>query len=105
MVLPRALATDAEHEYLVRFTFTDRVTMSPYYFCTPRYPCARFDLHVRFDRDRLPGKVWRIDGGYPIEVDDVTSPRHPLDVDPAGEVHLAFTNLIPRLSFGAAWQD
>ncbi|PPK63788.1 hypothetical protein V5P93_005657 [Actinokineospora auranticolor] len=103
LVLPKELAPNTEHEYKLRFTFADRVTMSPYYLCTPRYPCARFDLHVRFGAGRVPRGVWRIDGLFPNEVDDLTSPRDPLDIDPAGEVHLGFTNLVPRFSFGAAW--
>ncbi|GAA2975076.1 hypothetical protein [Actinokineospora diospyrosa] len=103
LILPRELDSGTEHEYLLRYTFADRATMSPFYLCTPRYPCARFDLRVRFGLDNPPVKVWRIDGVLPTEVDDHTAPREPLDLDPVGEAHLGFTNLKTRLSFGAAW--
>ncbi|MBM7773250.1 hypothetical protein JOD54_003454 [Actinokineospora baliensis] len=103
LVLPRELAPGAEHEYHLRYTFADRATMSSFYLCTPRFPCSRFDLRVRFGPANTPAKAWRIDGVLPTEVDDHTAPREPLDLDPVGEAHLSFTNLKPHLSFGAAW--
>lgn len=101
--LPRALTQDEEHEFFLRFAFADDHTMSRFYSCTPKFPCALFELHVRFGPDRVPDHLWKINGLLPTEVDDHLAPREPIRADAASEAHLVFTNLTPNLSFGAAW--
>lgn len=103
--LQRGLPQDEEHEFFLRFAFVDGHTMSNFYSCTPKFPCARFDLHVRFGPDRIPKHLWKINGLLPTEVGDPLAPRESIQVDTAGEARFMFTNLTPNLSFGAAWSD
>lgn len=102
LVLPRPLDKGAEHEFLLRFRFSDHTSMEPFYMCTPTFSCASFDLRVKFGIDRIPD-VWRVDGLRINEVLDPTAPRTPVDPDATGDVHLTFTGLTPNVSWGAVW--
>ncbi|MCC8245500.1 hypothetical protein [Saccharothrix luteola] len=103
--LPHKLPRDAEHEFFLRFRFTEENSMRPFYTCTPVFPCALFDLHVKFAPERVPDRIWRITGLPQSEVEDQLAPREPVKVDACGEVHLRFTGLTPNRSFGIAWSE
>ncbi|OLF10134.1 hypothetical protein BLA60_16940 [Actinophytocola xinjiangensis] len=97
---PRVLDTDDEHEFTLRMRLE---RMSPFYVCTPVYPCAHFDLQARFRRGRPPVRVWRIDGEFSMEADDPTPARPLLELDSTNEVHTAFDDLEPAKSYGIGW--
>lgn len=97
---PRVLDTADEHEFTLRVRLE---RMSPFYVCTPVYPCAHFDLQARFRPGRLPVRVWRIDGEFSMEADDPTPARPLLELDSTNEVHTVFNDLEPAKSYGIGW--
>ena len=97
---PRVLEAHDEHEFTVRVRLP---RISPFYVCTPLYPCAHFDLRVRFGRQQLPARIWRIDGELSMEADDPTPVRPLLEANGANEVHVAFDDLGPARSYGIGW--
>lgn len=103
--LPEPLRRDEEHEYSFRIRLSPERGIAPYYVCTPRFPCASFRLHVRFGPGRVPGAIWRLRDTLPIELADPESSRERVTANGAGEVHLAFTDLKPNLSYGVTWSD
>lgn len=103
--LPHKLARHAEHEFFLHFRFTELNSMRPFYVCTPNFPCELFDLHVKFDPERPPGRIWQIADLPPFEVEDEFAPREPAEADSCCEVHFTFTDLTPNRSFGVAWSE
>jgi hypothetical protein len=103
--LARPLELGEEHDFFVRIRFSGERRMGPFYMCTPSFPCALFDLHVRFRRDRLPRSIWKVNGLRMNEVSDRAAPRELVEADAAGEVTMEFRNLTPNLSFGIAWDE
>jgi hypothetical protein len=99
---PRALDVGEPHEFFFRVRLEE--LPSPFYCCTPEFPCERFDLNVRFDRGAPPPRVWRIDGDFSKDAEDPLPPRKPLFLDSAGEVHTGFRDLQPARSYGVGWQ-
>lgn len=99
---PRPLDTGDQHEFFFRIRVDE--FPSPFYCCTPEYPCETFDLNVRFDRRHPPSRVWRIDGEFSKDAEDPMAPRKPLWPDNAGEVHTSFHDLEPARSYGLGWQ-
>ncbi|WP_329072655.1 helix-turn-helix domain-containing protein [Amycolatopsis sp. NBC_01480] len=99
---PSSLDTGEQHEFFFRIRVDE--FPSPFYCCTPEYPCESFDLNVRFDRGRPPTKVWRIDGEFSMDAEDPLAPRKPLWPDNAAEVHTSFHDLEPARSYGLGWQ-
>ncbi|MFD9702110.1 hypothetical protein [Lentzea sp. NPDC059081] len=97
------LTDQREHEFFIRYRFSDVSKMRPFYACTPSFPCRSFDLHVRFGRKQPPPLIWKVDGLRMGEVEDDAAPREPIDADEAGEVHVRFLELTPNLSYGVAW--
>ncbi|SED74932.1 hypothetical protein SAMN04489727_9208 [Amycolatopsis tolypomycina] len=99
---PQPLDAGDEHEFFFRIRL-DELT-APFYCCTPEFPCASFDLNVRFDRRQPPQRVWRIDGELSKDVQDPLTARKPLFLDNAGEVRTGFRDLRPARSYGVGWQ-
>jgi hypothetical protein len=97
---PQVLDTHDEHEFTLRVRLP---RISPFYVCTPLYPCAHFDLRVRFGRHRTPARVWRIEGELSMEACDPTPVRPLLEVNSANEVHATFDDLEPAKSYGIGW--
>ncbi|GAA2821393.1 hypothetical protein [Crossiella cryophila] len=103
--LPHKLPRHAEHEFFLQFHFTEQRLMRPFYVCTPTFPCELFELHVKFDPERVPDRIWRITDLPPSEVEDEFAPRELVKADPCGEVHFTFTDLTPNRSFGVVWGE
>ncbi|MBE8525726.1 hypothetical protein ILP97_51035 [Amycolatopsis sp. H6(2020)] len=99
---PQPLDAGDEHEFFFRIRVDE--LPSPFYCCTPEFPCESFDLNVRFDRRQPPQRVWRIDGEFSKEAQDPLTARKPLFLDNAGEVHTGFRDLRPARSYGVGWQ-
>lgn len=98
---PSPLDTGEHHEFFFRVRVP---TLLPFYVCTPRFACDEFQLRVRFGRDRIPGRIWLIDGELPMEAADPVPVRPTLRADNAGEVHVKFADLVPASSYGIGWQ-
>ncbi|SDI31332.1 hypothetical protein SAMN05192558_10790 [Actinokineospora alba] len=93
---------DAEEEHDIEF-MVGVPEMSPYYLCTPAYPCELFDLRIRFGRRRGPSRVQVVDGAFAHEAGDPTVPRATVGLDRAGEVRHVFRDLAPYRSYGLLW--
>ncbi len=102
--LPAPLQPGEEHEYGLVTRLRDGATMRSHSLVTPECRCDAFDLRVRFDLDSPPGWVRRVDGETVRMVDDAQPTRDLLKLDPAGEVHLKFSNLTMYLAYGVQWQ-
>ncbi|WFF08712.1 hypothetical protein O7622_09240 [Micromonospora sp. WMMD1076] len=98
---PRVLDLSETHEFGFRVRLP---VMSPFYLCTPIYPCGRFELKVRFDRERLPNPIRVVDGAFAHEAADPGSATQTVGVDRAGQVRRVFRDLRPGRSYGLHWQ-
>ncbi|ONI70529.1 hypothetical protein ALI144C_48725 [Actinosynnema sp. ALI-1.44] len=71
---PQPLAPGDDHEFFFRLRLPE---MSPFYVCTPRFGCDEFHLRVRFGRDRVPDRIWLIDGELSMEAADPVPSARP----------------------------
>lgn len=104
--LPRPLLAGQRHEYQTRIRVLPSGPLRDYYVFRPERRCDQFDLRVRFDRDRVPAWVRRVDGedvhsyntyeGAPGEGELV-------GVDPAGEASASFSGLRQHFGSGLQW--
>jgi hypothetical protein len=101
--LPRPLYAGEAHEYALLFRLPPNQPMRTHYVYTTHRRCDAFDLRIRFDPERLPDQVWRVNQGYLGDLDDETAPRDVVDVDRTGEVHLVFHRLRLGFGYGAQW--
>jgi hypothetical protein len=93
LVLPAPLAAGESYEFAVR----SRNPVWPRQFLhIPRRRCDVLDLRVRFDRDRLPHVVSRLQGRPPRD-------RGQVMVDGAGDIRLTFHDLTRGIAYGARW--
>ncbi|MTD57061.1 hypothetical protein [Amycolatopsis pithecellobii] len=97
---PRVLGAGDRHEFFVRIRVAE---ISPFYCCTPEFPCERFRLNVRFDRVPPPSRIWRIDGEFSKDAEDPLPVRKPLSLN-GSEVSADFENLQPARSYGVGWE-
>ncbi len=103
--LPRALRAGERHEYAMIFRVPERQPMRPHYvFVSPRR-CDLFDLRIRFDRERLPQRVWRVSRLFHREVDEIQHAGEVVTPDAAGDLHLQFSDLAPGFGYGAQWSS
>jgi hypothetical protein len=100
--LPAPLNREARHDFALRYRVLDD-HMQPHYVCVPKHRCDVFDLHVRFNLDKLPATVWRLTDAFQRDVDDPTPTGEILTPDAAGEVHITFRRLTPGLAYGLRW--
>jgi hypothetical protein len=93
LVLPTPLAAGDPHDFWVR----SRNPVRPRQFVyVPRRRCDHLELRVRFDVDRLPRAVSRLQGRPPRD-------RGRVQIDKAGEISLTFRDLTRGLAYGARW--
>ncbi|WP_214104476.1 hypothetical protein [Acrocarpospora catenulata] len=100
--LSRPLQQHEGHELAIKVVMNGG-TM-PFYVCTPRYPCARFELTVRFAAFR-PGLLWVVDNELPLEVGDPLRCDGVVRLNEEGEATVAFAGLEANRSYGLAWLD
>ena len=103
--LPRPLRAGERHEYGLLFRVPRNQLMRTHYVFTSPRRCDSFDLRIRFDRERLPERIWRVEELFHRDVDDRQPGKDLLTVDPVGELHLQFQDLKPGLGYGAQWTD
>lgn len=103
--LPRPLKRYESAEFVLRYYLPPGQRMRPHYVLAARRRCDLFDLRVRFDKDRLPRRIWRVTEAFHRDLDEGAARGEPLTLDAAGEIHVEFRNLKPALSYGAQWQN
>jgi hypothetical protein len=102
--LPRTLRAGERHEYGLLFRVPHNQLMRTHYvFISPRR-CDLFDLRIRFDPDRRPDQIWRVNETFHRALDEAPAGDQ-LTLDPAGELHLRFYDLRPGFGYGAKWTD
>ncbi|MBD2896944.1 hypothetical protein amrb99_58960 [Actinomadura sp. RB99] len=77
----------------------------PFYVCTPRSTCTRFNLAVGFRGKSAPGRVWLVQDELPLEAGDPVRARVPVPIDATGRATASFTRLISNRSYGLAWSS
>ena len=102
--LPIPLQPGQEHEYGLVLRMPQDMLLHPHYLLTPECQCNKFDLRVRFDADRLPAWVRRVDGETVRTFDNAQPVGDLLVPDAAGEVREEFRDLTMYLGYGIQWQ-
>lgn len=105
VALGRPLDWGDRHEFRITTRLAPGTTMSPHYTCVPQRRYDSFELRVRFDRDRLPRQVRRIDGGSPRSADTRVDTGDVLEPDDGGEVRTEFRRLRQGFSYGVQWTE
>jgi len=101
--LDKTLQPGDEHEYEIAVRIPAGEPVRPYYVFTPHRKCLEFELSVRFDTQRLPAWVRRVEH-EDVRAYEVIAPREPLvPVDATGEVRARFTVLRPQYGYGLQW--
>jgi hypothetical protein len=103
MELPRKFGLGETHEYGIVFRLPQGQVMAPHYVLQPLVPCEAFDLMVRFDPERLPKMVWRLNGVVPRMIDDDRPCAELMRPDRFGEVRLEFRSLLQGFAYGVKW--
>lgn len=103
IILPRPLPRNGEQDVVVRYRLREGRVFAPHYACVPVGRCDLFRLHVRFDRDRPPKTVWRVDGILQRDLDDPLTAGQPCRLDAAGEISAEFRELGVGRSYGFRW--
>ena len=77
--------------------------MAPHYVVQPLRPCEKLDLIIRFDPERMPDAVYRVDGLPPRMVDSSPGRDALAEVNRLGEVYAEFNDLHQGLAYGVRW--
>jgi hypothetical protein len=101
--LPTALGRGGEHEYEISFTLPAGWPIQPHYALVPRVECDLFQMKVRFDPERPPASVVRLDGIEYQELAGRCAPGPSVRLDPLGEAKLTFEHLVKRCMYGIEW--
>jgi hypothetical protein len=101
--LPAPLGVGQKHEYGLIIRVPDSQPMQQHYVLFPERRCDEFELRIRFDLDRLPNQIWRVEEVFHRDVDDNQPTADLLTIDGVGEVHLSFRHLLPGHGYGAQW--
>jgi hypothetical protein len=101
--LPRRFCAGETHDYGIVYRLPPGQSMAPHYVLQPLAPCEAFDVTVRFDPNRLPRLVWRLNGVVPRVIDEDRPVGETVQPDRFGEVHLTFRNLLQGFAYGVKW--
>jgi hypothetical protein len=99
--LPRGFHRNETHQYTLRH----RVKMKPHYVLLSKLVTERFDLRIRFELDRLPQQVRKVEAAFQRDVDDPVMRGTELQPDAVGDVHVEFWRPTPGLAYGVRWQE
>ncbi|HWO66915.1 MAG TPA: hypothetical protein VNO31_43470 [Umezawaea sp.] len=102
--LPRALAAGQTHQFSLEVGIPNGQPMRPTYTFWPERACERFRLAIRFSHAEPPASVWRTEGAYPGDTDDVVESEDLLAVNDIGEVEVSFENLEEHRGYGVQWR-
>ncbi|NBH10445.1 hypothetical protein [Amycolatopsis sp. SID8362] len=101
--LPRPLSRGDSHTFSLVLRVRDGRPIRPSYTFVPLVTCESFEVRVRFDPDRPPRSVWRLDRVAPSVLTDPPQPGAPLDLDGAGEVAQDFAAPQLGYAYGLRW--
>ncbi|MEU7784878.1 hypothetical protein [Amycolatopsis sp. NPDC049159] len=101
--LPRPLSRGDSHTYSLVLRVQDGRPIRSSYTFVPLVTCESFTVRVRFDPDRPPRSVWRLDRVAPSVLADPPQPGAPLDLDGAGEVAQDFAAPQLGYAYGLRW--
>jgi hypothetical protein len=102
--LPEPLQPGQVHSYGLSLRMPRRMLRLPHYLVTPECQYNRFDLRIRFDPERLPAWVRRVEGETVRQFEEARPPGTPLVPDAAGEVSQKFSGLTMFLGYGIQWK-
>jgi hypothetical protein len=102
--LPEPLQPGQVHSYGLSLRMPRRMLRLPHYLVTPECQYNRFDLRIRFDPERLPAWVRRVEGETVRQFEEAQPPTRPLVPDAAGEVSQGFSGLTMFLGYGIQWK-
>jgi hypothetical protein len=102
--LPEPLQPGQVHSYGLSLRMPRRMLRLPHYLVTPECQYNRFDLRIRFDPERLPTWIRRVEGETVRQFEDARPPARPLVPDAAGEVSQEFSSLTMFLGYGIQWK-
>ncbi|MFD9735653.1 hypothetical protein [Umezawaea sp. NPDC059074] len=102
--LPRTLTAGETHQFSLEVGIPVGQPMRPTYTFWPERVCERFRLAVRFSQDALPTAVWRTDGAFPGDTDDMVESDDPLTINDIGEVEVSFEDLEEHRGYGVQWR-
>lgn len=103
--LPHALRSGESHEFALTLKVPDSQPMRSHYVHTSPRRCDSFELRIRFGPGHQQRQVWRVDGLFHRELDELTPAGELLRPDPAGDLYLDFANLAPGFAYGVQWSD
>jgi hypothetical protein len=102
--LPEPLQPGQVHPYGLSLRMPRRMLRLPHYLVTPECRFNRFDLRIRFDSERLPAWIRRVEGETVRTFEDMQPTSNLLVPDAAGEVHQEFRDLALYLGYGIQWK-
>lgn len=105
LALPRPLQIGESHEFGMVSRIPPGQPMRSHYVFFPGRFCAEFDLRIRFDPDRLPRELWRVENVPYPDLDNGSAFGETLTLDNAGEIRVRFDNLILGYGSGVRWRD
>lgn len=103
LALPAPLGIGEKHEYGLIIRVPESQPMVPRYVLFPDRRCDEFELRIRFDLDRPPSQIWRVEEVFHRDIDENQPTADLLTIDGVGEVHLFFRDLLPGHGYGAQW--
>lgn len=103
--LPHPLGAGERHQFALEVRVPVGQPMRPTYVFWPERRCERFRLVVRFPRDGGPADVWRVDGAFHRDADDLTPGDDRLAVNEIGEVEVDFPHPREGRGYGVQWRD
>ncbi len=102
--LPRPLLAGQTHQFSLEVRVPRGQSMRPTYVFWPERACDRFRLVVRFPTDDPPAALWRVDGAFHRDIDDLAEGSDLLTVNGIGEVDVSFPNPRPDRGYGVQWR-
>ncbi len=102
--LPQALRAGQTHRFSLEVRVPLGQQMRPTYVFWPERPCSRFSLVVRFPTEAPPASVWRVDGAFHRDTDDLVVGPDLLALNGIGEVEVAFADPKPDRGYGIQWR-
>jgi hypothetical protein len=101
--LPRPLRTGQTHQFSLEVRVPRGQPMRPTYVFWPERQCDHFRLVARFSPDDPPAALWRVDGAFHRDIDDLAVGSDLLTVNAIGEVEVSFPSPRPDRGYGVQW--
>jgi hypothetical protein len=102
--LPQPLQPGQAHRYGLILHMPRHMLRLPHYLVTPECKYNKFDLRIRFDYERLPVWIRRVEGETVRKFEHAQPAGDMLVPDAAGEVYQEFRDLSLYLGYGIQWK-